>query len=213
MWEKVRIIVPIHSSRGYQGLASVPGGKEMKQGSWWEEGASVALAATSPSLSVSASLSHTLTLRLSQSLQRWEIFSWGQKQKNFLVGGGDQNPNMEDLKQQGILSQVSEPRAKRTHMRWGFNSAKREKSFSPCQFTNKKVFLGLGHFFFFYYLNSLLCICFLYWRHFLLWESVICQKERQRETERGREGQVGWGGRQTETNTRIQTTQQGGTSY
>lgn len=32
MWEKVQIIVPIHSGSGQQGQASFPGGKEMKKG-------------------------------------------------------------------------------------------------------------------------------------------------------------------------------------
>ena len=162
----------------------------------------------SPSLCLRLSLIQTQAESLSTSQKMRHLFS--RSKIKVFEGRGERNqyPNMEDLKQEGILSQVSAPRVKGAQRRWGFNSAKQEKPFSPCQFANKKIFRGWGKFFF-YYLNSLLCVCFLYWQCFLSWECVICRKESQRKGKGEGRGQAGWEGRETktETNTRIQTTQ------
>lgn len=59
MWEKVQIIVPIHSGSGQQGQASFPGGKEMKKG----ELVALLLLPLSLSRSLSLGLSFNLSVR------------------------------------------------------------------------------------------------------------------------------------------------------
>lgn len=83
MWEKVQIIVPIHSGSGQQGQASFPGGKEMKKGEL------VAL------LLLPLSLSRSLSLGLSFNLSFSEK-SFLEVKNNFFLRGKNKIPMWRD---------------------------------------------------------------------------------------------------------------------
>lgn len=94
---------------------------------------------------ISLCLSHTVSLSLSFNLSLSMRNLLSRSKKNFFKGEKPHNPNVEGLKQQGVLLQVSDLWVDRTQTRWGFDSAKWEKSFSSCQIANK-ICPGLGHF-------------------------------------------------------------------
>lgn len=143
----------------------------------------------SPSLCLRLSLIQTQAESLSTSQKMRHLFS--RSKIKVFEGRGERNqyPNMEDLKQEGILSQVSAPRVKGAQRRWGFNSAKQEKPFSPCQFANKKIFRGWGKFFFLLFKFLVMCLLSLLTVLFVM---GMCNLP-ERKSEKGKGGGEGPG--------------------
>lgn len=123
MWEKVQIIVPIHSGSGQQGQASFPGGKEMKKGEL--VGGRHRPWPCCCSLCLSHAACHSVSLSISLSVRNLFLRS---KIIFFFFKGKKQNPNVEGQKQQEVPSQVSDLQVTRTQTGWGFNSLQSEKN-------------------------------------------------------------------------------------
>lgn len=113
---------------------------------------------------------------------------------------------MEGLKQEGILSAGFSSQSEGSSEEMRFQLCKARKTLLTLSIC-KQDLSRFRTFFFVYYLNSLLCVCFLYWQHFLSWVSVVCWKERQRKGKgerkrgRGRQGGKGERRRQNSNNT------------
>lgn len=129
-------------------------------------------------ISLSLALCHTDSgwKSLSQPLKRWTCFL-EVKNKSFW-GEGVKKPISQHGGSEGRRNSLTGFSSQREggseEMR--FQLCKARKTLLTLSICKQEDLSRFRTFFFVYYLNSLLCVCFLYWQHFLSWVSVICRK-------------------------------------
>lgn len=135
-------------------------------------------------ISLSPTLSHTDSgwKSLSQPLKRWGVFL--EVKMKVLRGGGKETniPIWRSWSKREFFHRFQLPEWRELRGDEVSTLQARKNPSHPVSCKQKDLWRFRK---FFYYLNSLLCVCFLYWQHFLSWESVICWKERQRKGKRG----------------------------